>query len=110
LLRTTHASDLPDIVVNNPDGERSEFHTLEIRYASRPGEIWGRSEMEGTLRKTPYALAHAHSRRFEANSKKNKKGPRKKVVDLLGELYVGSMKTKVAKKQKRPGRQKAKSV
>ena len=38
--------------------------------------------------------------------RKKNKGPGKKVVDLLGELYVESMKTKVAKKQKRPGRQK----
>ena len=29
-----------------------------------------------------------------------------KIVDLLGGLYVESMKTKVAKKQKRPARQK----
>jgi len=42
--------------------------------------------------------------------KKNKKGPRKKVVDLLAELYVGSMKTKVAKKAKSPRTTEAKSV
>jgi hypothetical protein len=31
LLRTTYASDFPEIVVNNHDGERSEFGTIEIR-------------------------------------------------------------------------------
>jgi hypothetical protein len=55
LFRTTHASDFPEIVVNNDDGEHSEFSIIEIRQTSRPGEIWGRSEMEGTLRKGPYA-------------------------------------------------------
>jgi hypothetical protein len=71
----------------------------------RPSELWGRSDSEGALRKRSYALAHAHSLRFETKSEKNK-NLQGKNVDLLGELYVETMKTKAAKKQKRQGRQK----
>jgi hypothetical protein len=31
LLRTTYASDFPEIVVNNHDDQRFEFSTIEIR-------------------------------------------------------------------------------
>jgi hypothetical protein len=41
--------EFPDIVVNNQGCEHSKFSTIEIRYVARPGDLWGRSEMEGTL-------------------------------------------------------------
>jgi len=46
------------------DCKRSEFKTIKIRDA-RQSELWGRSEMEGTWSKRSYALAHAHSLKFE---------------------------------------------
>ena len=54
MLRTTYARDFPEIVVNNHDCERSEFGTIEIRYTSRPSELWGHSETEGTWPKRSY--------------------------------------------------------
>jgi hypothetical protein len=60
------------------DCERTEFNAIEILSASRLGEIWGRSETEGTFRKWSYALAHAHSLEIELDFKKNKNGLRKK--------------------------------
>ena len=77
LLRTTHARVFPEIVVNNHDFECSVFRTIEIRSTSRPGEIWGRSETGGTCCKRSYALAHAHSLKFELDFKKNKSGLKK---------------------------------
>ena len=59
-----------EIVVNNHDGERSEFRIIETQYTSRPGDLWGASEMEGTFREWSYALAHAHSLKFEFDFKK----------------------------------------
>jgi hypothetical protein len=70
LLRTTCARKFPEIVVNNHDGEHLEFRIIETRYTSRPGDLWGRSETVGTLRKRSYALAHAHWIRFELDFKK----------------------------------------
>ena len=52
------------------------------------------------MRKRSYALAHAHSLVFEIRFKKNKKGPKERSVDLLGKLYVETMKTKATKKSK----------
>jgi hypothetical protein len=56
--------DFPEIVVNNHDRERLGFRTVEIRSKSRPDEIWGRSEMEGTLRKRSYKRKHPALRDF----------------------------------------------
>ena len=60
-----HASDFPEIVVNNYDGEHSEFGIIEIRQTSRHSETWGHSETEGTCRNRSYALAHAHFPKFQ---------------------------------------------
>jgi hypothetical protein len=54
LLRTTFTSDVPEIVVNNHDTERSEFRIIDARDTSRPDDLWGRPETEGTLRKRSY--------------------------------------------------------
>jgi hypothetical protein len=77
LLRTTYAREFPKIVVNSHDTERSEFRTIETQYTSRPGDLWGASEMEGAFRKWSYARAHAHSSQFELDFKKNKTAYRK---------------------------------
>jgi hypothetical protein len=105
LLRTTYPREFPEIVVNSHHCERSGLAPSRLDLRRGLGEIWGHSETEGTLRKPPYALAHAHSLRFETKSEKNK-NIQEKIVNLLGELYVETMKTKAAKKQKRQGRQK----
>jgi hypothetical protein len=55
LLRTTYARDFPEIVVNNQDCERSEFSLIVSQCEPRPSELWGRSEIEGTSHKKPYA-------------------------------------------------------
>jgi hypothetical protein len=67
LLRTTFASNFPEIVVNNHDTERSGFSAIEIRQTSRHSEIWGHSETDGTSCKRSYVprvnlYCHLHAR------------------------------------------------
>jgi hypothetical protein len=68
---------LPEIVVNDQGSERGEFRIIDARDTSRPSDLWGRAGMEGAFRKRSYALAHAHSLKFELDFKKNKIGHKK---------------------------------
>jgi hypothetical protein len=69
----------PEVVVNNHDSERTEFGTIEIRYTSRPSDLWGHPATEGTSCKRSHALARAPLLKFENKiPKKNKNGPEKK--------------------------------
>jgi hypothetical protein len=66
LLRTTHARDYCEIIINNHDCEAQDLDP-SVAAAKR---VMGSSEMEGAFRKWSYALAHAHSLKFESDLKK----------------------------------------
>ena len=79
------------LITTTASAQNSAPSTFDIHRG--PIELGGRSETQGTLRKALSAPARAHSREFETKSEKNKnlQGTN---VDLLGELYVETMKTK----------------
>src|ERR1700688_1670925 len=54
------------LISTTASAENSESLRLNT---SRPSELWGSSEMVGTFRKWSYALAHAHSLKFELDFK-----------------------------------------
>ena len=82
-----HAIFVRSSLIN--DCERSECRIIEIQYTSRPDDLWGHPEMEGTFRKWSYCFTRARFLKKSKNSPGNKVPRFKKIKTPPGKIWSG---------------------